>query len=303
MIKAITIKKILSMIGNSITRMIDHDGIEIAGYLAFLTLISIFPCAIFLTKLIGFINYFLSTKFGEDFILQHIIQSFDSIQDIPINTLRQDIENILIGPPKALINFAIIGILWTSSSTMQGLKTILNRSYNVENRPPYIFTRLYSIIQFIFVSFITIILILTIQIIPNIFEYINQNIGNFSLNFLSPKIVKYFKYYGFLINIFFLIIYTLFLNIMLTNTKLTIKKVLPGSLITVCLWIISSKILIAYFTKFIQFSLIYGSLANIISILIYFYVIFVCFIFGSEFNYQYLKYKNTKIINNKNSVL
>ena len=285
----ITIKKLISIIKNSILKMIQHDGVEIAGYLAFLTLISIFPCAIFLTKLIGLINYFLSTRFGDDVILKHIISSFDNIKEIPITTLKKDIESILTGPPKTLINFAIIGILWTSSSTMQGLKTILNRAYQVENKPPYIFARMYSIVQFIIVSFITIILISTVKIIPSIFEYINQNIGDISHSFFNIKIIEYLQSYSFLINIFFLIIYTLWLNIMLTNTKLTIKNVLPGSLITVCLWLISSKILVMYFTKFIQFSTIYGSLANIISILIYFYVIFIFFIFGAEFNHQYIK--------------
>ncbi len=283
------IKKLILIIQNSILKMIQHDGVEIAGYLAFLTLISIFPCTIFLTKLIGLINYFLSTKFGDDVILKHIINSFDNIKEIPINTLKNDIENILTGPPKTLINFAIIGILWTSSSTMQGLKTILNRAYQVESKPPYIFTRIYSIIQFIIVSFITIILITTIEIVPSIFEYINHNIGNISHSFFNAQVVEYLESYSFLINIFFLIIYTLWLNIMLTNTKLTVRNVLPGSLITVFLWLISSKILVIYFTKFIQFTTIYGGLANIISILIYFYVVFICFIFGAEFNHQYIK--------------
>ena len=255
--------------------MIRNDGFEMSGYLAFLTLISIFPCTIFVAKILALLNIFLlsheNSIFGQK-IIDDFIGSFDFLTNLPLQTLKDEIKKILIVPPKALVNFAIIGILWTSSSAMQGLKTSLNRAYCVPNKKPYVIIRLYSIFQFIIVSFVTIIIISAVSIIPLIAERLH---------------FENFEYFHSLkIGIFILWFYVIWLNKMLTNRALKLSKIFLGSTITVIAWFVSSKILMIYFTKFLQFSIIYGSLANIVSILLFFYVIFICFIFGAELNNQ-----------------
>ena len=249
--------------------MIRHDGFEMSGYLAFLTLISIFPCTIFVAKILALLNKFLISQ--NNTILSHkiiddFIECFDFLSNLPLQTLKDEIKKILIVPPKTLVNFAIIGILWTSSSAMQGLKTSLNRAYGVCNKKPYVIIRLYSILQFIIVSFVTIIIISSISIIPLIMKKLH---------------LESFQYFfSFKIGIFILWFYVIWLSKMLTNRNLQL-----------------SKILTIYFTKFLQFNIIYGSLANIVSILLFFYVIFVCFIFGAELNHQIEEHytKNKKV--------
>ena len=266
--------------------MIRHDGFEMSGYLAFLTLISIFPCTIFVAKILALLNKFLISQ--NNTILSHkiiddFIECFDFLSNLPLQTLKDEIKKILIVPPKTLVNFAIIGILWTSSSAMQGLKTSLNRAYGVCNKKPYVIIRLYSILQFIIVSFVTIIIISSISIIPLIMKKLH---------------LESFQYFfSFKIGIFILWFYVIWLSKMLTNRNLQLSKIFIGSTITVIAWSISSKILTIYFTKFLQFNIIYGSLANIVSILLFFYVIFVCFIFGAELNHQIEEHytKNKKV--------
>jgi membrane protein len=276
---------------NTVNNLINHDGVEIAGYLAFLMLISIFPCTIFVAKVIGGINALFSAEFGEDAFLKKILESFDSLKSLPIQKLKPEIKSVLSGPPNIFINFAVLGILWTSSSIVQGLKTVMDRSYNVENKVNYVFSRLNSIIQFIFISFIAISLIVIIELLPIFFKYLSDK-----TKYLEPsKIVQYFQTYGSIIQAISLLIYTIFIHIIVTNAKLRIIDVFPGAIITVISWMVGTQILVIYFNKFIQFDVIYGSLANIISILIYFYVIFICLIFGAEFNSELKRFKEQPV--------
>ncbi len=269
------IRNLYFLLKKTIFSMIRNDGFEMSGYLAFLTLISIFPCTIFVAKVLALLNVFFiseeNTIFGRK-VIDDFIGSFDFLSNLPLQTLKDEIKKILVIPPKTLINFAIIGILWTSSSAMQGLKTSLNRAYGVPNKKPYVIIRLYSIFQFIIVSFVTIIIISLISIVPLVLKKFHIESFQF-LNSLR-------------IGIFILWFYVIWLSKMLTNKDLKLSKIFIGSTVTVIAWSISSKILMIYFTKFLQFNIIYGSLANIVSILLFFYVIFICFIFGAELNHQ-----------------
>lgn len=264
-----------------------HNSFEVSGYLAFLTLTAIFPCSIFLAKLAGFLNNFFNARFGEDAIVNFLIKSFDNLTDLPIESIKEEIKAILRGPPKSLVNFAIIGLIWVSSSTIEGLRSILNRAYQIERATPYILGRLFSILQFLMISIFTIFLISLIHIILPIILYYGENIKLV----ISEQYFAYFIWLKYIMNVSILLLYVLWLHFSLPTHHEKIKNLLPGAMITVVLWLISSKILKFYFTQFLQFNVMYGGLANIVSILLFCYIIFLCFIFGAEFNYFYKKNK------------
>ena len=73
----------------------------------------------------------------------------------------------------------------------------------------------------------------------------------------------------------------------LPNAKQKFSQTIPGSILTVLLWVILAKIFIIYIEDFQQFSLVYGSLAGFIASLIFFYLISLAFILGAEFNYHF----------------
>jgi len=73
------------------------------------------------------------------------------------------------------------------------------------------------------------------------------------------------------------------------NIKIKFKEVLPGASLVVVLWAISGRIFSKYITYYSQLDLVYGSLANIIITMIFFYVNNIIFIYGAEFNYHLSK--------------
>ena len=275
----------------SFCNLVNHDGIEISGYLAFLMILSIFPCAIFFTKLITILYYFVD----EQELLDSLVKTLNSFEKLPIRQIKDELTDILTGPSRILINIAIIGIVWTASSTTQALKYAMNKAYGTTQSSPYILTRLYSILQFMLVSSVTIMITSLLQFLPRIVNYINENFANNYLRSFDTKILQYLENYNDSFNLVLLFIYIIWINIMLPNKKLRISEVCIGSLFTLVGWIISSEILMIYFTKFLQFSIIYGSLAKIVSVLIYFYVISIFFIWGAELNSLLLLQKEKKL--------
>jgi membrane protein len=190
------------------------------------------------------------------------------------------IQEIISGPPQSFLTIAIIGVIWTASSSVEGLRTILNRAYRVHLPPPYLLRRLISIIEFFIITFSITAVIMIFVVIPSFFK--NSEIElllNFFINHEIPNLGQ------FIIFIFLCCAVSL-LYYSIPNVKQKITKTFPGAILTVILWTITQKAFLYYLNQFDQFNFIYGSLAGIMIYLMFFYLVNLIFIFGAEFNYH-----------------
>ncbi len=262
------------IIRTSIVDTIRHDGIEHAGYLAFLSILSLFPSLIFLVAIIGLVS---GSQEGLATI-QKFVASMP--RDIAVG-LAPRVNEIISGPPQTFLTIAIIGIIWTASSSVEGCRTILNRAYRVAFPPPYIWRRLVSVVQFFVIISVLIVGITLFVLVPVVIGHIAQ--------FLPIKITfDLDAYYLRHVAIFvLLVVATSVLYYVLPNAKQKITQTLPGSIFTVLIWVGLEKAFSFYLEHFHQFSLVYGSLAGVIVALMFFYLISLAFIFGAEFNYQF----------------
>ncbi|APR98506.1 YihY/virulence factor BrkB family protein [Wolbachia endosymbiont of Folsomia candida] len=248
-----------------------NDGIEHAGYLSFLLLLSIFPFLIVLIALGStFANFLDQYNIGWVFIIDNMPQDI-------LASLMPRIREIISGPPQSLLTLAIVGSVWTASSTVEGFRTILNKAYKVPVSPhTYIWRRVLSILQFLVVT-----LIITLTIV---------------FSTLAPMLVD-FSYQGISYTKYLLVEFVLFtvvswLYFMLPNIKQNVSDVFPGSCVAVVLWTISASAFKQYLkTSFDQLNLIYGSLGGVVVSLLFFYMLSLIFIYGAKFNFQ-LKYFN-----------
>lgn len=266
------ILKFIKIFCKAIVNLVNHDGVEHAGYMSFLFILSIFPFLVFFVSISGFIG---ESEIGIKFL------SFmaENMPASAISALKPRIEEIASGPPEGLLTIAIIGAIWTSSSSVEGMRTILNRVHCVNNLPPYLFRRCLSMLQFIFM---TVILILGMFVIilwpilqaslPDFAKYID-NLSNFWI---------YLKNISVFLTLF-LIVSTSYYYI--PNTKISFVKIIPGAILVVIGWMASADLLSLYLGHFQQLSIIYGSLGGIIISLLFFYIISLIFIFGAEFNH------------------
>ena len=130
----------------SVLDTIRQDGIEHAGYLAFLSIFSLFPFLIFLISIVGF--------FGASEIGAQIVHTILSAAPREMaEALAPRINEIISGPPQSFLTIAIIGVIWTASSSVEGCRTILNRAYRIAFPPPYLWRRFISILEFFVIIF------------------------------------------------------------------------------------------------------------------------------------------------------
>lgn len=257
-----------------------QDGIEHAGYLAFLSIFSLFPFIIFLISIVSFV--------GGDQIGAKVI--YGVINSLPVDAaqaLLPRVKEIASGPPQSFLTIAIIGIIWTASSSVEGYRTILNRAYRVHLPPPYLLRRLISILEFFILTFAIAVGIMFLVIAPSIFNI--EEIKN-SLSFFEQHYNDNFRFW---VMFWFLAFLTSLLYYAIPNVKQKITKTIPGALLTVMLWLTTQHLFAIYLEKFHQFSVVYGRLAGIMIYLMFFYLVNLMFIFGAQFNYHF--YRSYKI--------
>ncbi len=280
-----TLRKIGVSLGRALkTGIVDHDGIEHAGYLAYLSMLALFPFLVLLVFLLGML--------GEAEIGSRIIQRlFEALPTQAVDALKPRIEEISAGPPEGLVTLSIIGAIWTASSAVEGLRTVLNRAYHVSTPPAYIFRRMLSVVQLLVFTAIVISGLLFIVFAPIIQYKLELILG------IHLTTDEAFKFSDLLFSFSALILFVVVANLyyILPNIRQSLMDVLPGAAVTVALWVMAAAAYSYYLSSFNQVNLIYGSLGGIIASLIFFFIVNLCFIIGAELNYHLANAFGTKL--------
>ncbi len=266
-----TVTLIFRTLYNALVKTIDHDGVEHAGYMSFMILLSLFP----------FLIFFLVTTsmVGASDTGQKLVQWL--LMNLPNETtasIKIHIEYLTKVPPKSLMTLALFGSVWTVSSLVEGIRTILNRIYDVKSPPKYLVRRLLSTLQFLLISLCIFCAFGALVIAPAILGHFSKI--SFLVKALSPMwtSLRYFALY------LILFASTVMLYYLIPNVKLSITKLCPGALISVILWVISGRLLSSYIAMYNQLDLVYGSLGSIVATLLFFYITNIIFIYGAAFN-------------------
>jgi membrane protein len=282
-------RKILQCSYKALVDTIKHDGIEHAGYLAFLFLLSFFPFLVFLFAIAGFIG---QTDVGLNFI--SLILDNHIIPEKILKSLQPRFQEIESGPPQGLLTIAILGAIWTASSMVEGLRTILNRAYRVHTPPAYILRRLLSIAQFIILTAIIMLVLVLLVIIPEAWETLRPFIRLDRLH-LQNETISIWPYARYCITRLTLFLVVCIAYFILPNIKQKWKAVIPGALYVVVLWFIAGNLFSAYLSNFNQVNIIYGSLGGFIAALLFFYITAMIFVYGAELNYHFEEAMGHKI--------
>jgi len=259
----------------SFIKLIKDDGFEHAGYIAFLNIFAVIPLFMIL---ISALSLLYETKSGIE-IIKKII---DLLPNYALSIVRPQIDSIFIRPSINLLSFVFLGTIWTTSSSLEGMRTIFNKVYKVKDPPFFLITRLISILQFFFLIFCTTILISVFVVLPKILTHI-ESVVNFSLPTFGHEYLNH---------IFIFLVLTAVINItyyFLINKKILFIEVLPGSILTVCLWYLSINMFSYYLSNLANFNIVYGSLTGVIITLLFFYIINIILIYGAEVNYMFKK--------------
>jgi membrane protein len=270
--------KLIKCFYQSIVDMIDHGGVEHAGYLSFLSMVAIFPFLFFFMALIG--------TFGDEVLSNKLVEIIlASSWAGLIDALKPRIIELTASPPQGLLTIAVIGAVWTASSIFEGLRTILNRAYRVTSAPPYIWRRLLSIGEFFVTITITVLSVVALVLVPYLIDLYQKIISSHLPDNLAAFVTPEAEEIRFIILILIILFAVAFGYYSLPNRKQRFLKTMPGALVVLIGWITFTSIFKYYVKNFPQVNVIYGSIAGVIIALLYFYFCSMILIIGAEFNY------------------
>ena len=259
-------------------------GFEMAGYLTFLSLLSLFPYLLVILAVAGLLG---QGEAGRDYIqlvLSHLPPE-------AVRTLIPSINQILAGPPHGLLTFAILGAIWTSSSAIEAIRGILNRAYRVGAAPAYLRRRITAIFQVMVFTLFIVTLLTMLVLTPIVVRYFTSFTGIE----IPVELRSFIDHYFLLLSGIGLFLIVNSLYYVLPNLKQSRASVMPGALLVVALWLVGAKLVSFYLTKVSQLTLVYGSLSGFIGTLIFFYVMLIIFIYGAEFNHELIVARGKEI--------
>lgn len=245
----------------------DHIG-EYTAQCAYYTFLSFIPFIILLLSLIKYINIEKDTLVNIfEAILPNIMKN--SVLDIIQEMYSKSIETISI---------SAIFMLWSASTSFYALNKGILAIYKKEEEN-YIFLRVKGIIGAI-VALILVIFILVLLVFGNLIETsINKNFQKFS------GIIQFVLNARSIISIATMFIIFLFMYKLTAKEKgKGLKSYAIGAIFTAIAWYLISFFFSIYVKIFTSFSIIYGSLATIIIIMMWLYAVIYAILLGAEIN-------------------
>jgi membrane protein len=253
-------------------RLVMQDqGLELAGYIAFTAFFSLFPFVIFLAALAGFLG-------DRETANEFIVAMFDLLPDDVAQTLAPAVREVMGARRGGLLTVGILTTLWFASSGVEALRAGLNRAYGVTEERALWWLRLQSIAFVIAGGLIMFFLSLAVILGPLLWRALGPTLDDLlgtELAFLTLRhLAALVLLWGAL----------MLLHRWLPNARQAYLRVLPGVCATTLLWFVGASLFSWYIGHLADYSAFYGSLGGVAITLMFFYVTAIIFLFGAEFN-------------------
>jgi membrane protein len=249
-----------------------NDGFVHAGNLAFLSLLALFPffiVAAALAKLLG------ETESGTMTVATILAQLPPGVA----KTLRQPIYEALTARTGPLLWLGALVGLWTAASFIETIRDILRRAYGVKYCAPFweyragsIAMILVAVILLMFAFAVTVILKSVEAVIDTWLPFADNVATMIGIARFVPALAL------------FATIYALFFALTPTRYRKPGCRKWPGALLITAWWLATVELLPASIGLLGGYDLTYGSLAGVMVVLIFFFVIGLGVVTGAELN-------------------
>lgn len=249
-----------------------YDGFVHAGNLAYMSLLSLFPFFITMTALLSL--------FGRSDEGLAALEGF--LRTVPpsvADTLDEPVRNVLTARSGWLLWLGAAFGLWTVGSLIETIRDILRRAYGAKPGHSFWRYRLSSIgmmfgsVVLLLASFSAQVVITAMQeTIALVLPQFADLLGRLALSRLVPGL-------------------GLFVSLYLLYWSLTPRAYLarrypkwPGALLTTVWWVAVTAILPLVLRNLANYDLTYGSLAGVMIVLFFFYLVGLGVVIGAELN-------------------
>ena len=252
-----------------IFRFQDDDVLAMSSQLAYSMLLAFFPFLMFLLTVVGF-----SPIKSEDVLagLKGILPKE------AYSLIRKTVVEVVDTKNGHLLSLSLVFTVWSASSGLTAVIKGLNKAYDEEEKRSFIKVQIVAILNTIALVFMI--------LAAFIFLVFGNVLGKFIASHLAQlngfwKMWDALRYFGVILNM--ILIFTVIYHF-IPSRRLHWKEVLPGAIFTTIGWIVVSIGFAFYIDNFGNYSLIYGSLGAVFTLMTWLFISSIIILLGGELN-------------------
>jgi membrane protein len=243
----------------------------IAGHLAFMGLLTLFPFLIFLVALAGFAGNTEAGTMVVAYILENMPEDVAIVFEGPLIEVLQEVRG-------GFLTLGVAGALWTASSALEGARAGVERAFGQSMIIPFWRRRLESLALVVVGAALILAVSTSLIFAPILWADTARALGYEGLTVLKFGPTRAVISIGSV----FLVVAALYA--MLPARRPRWLAVLPGAVLTLLLWGGAALAFSAYLGHFNNYDVTYGSLGGIVIAMLFFYLLGAIFLFGAEIN-------------------
>ena len=258
-------------IWRALYRLYEDSGFSMAGSVAFSFVLSLFPFCVFLGALAGVFG-------GKELAAAAVKQLFDVLPANVAQALAPEVNHVMGQSRIGLMTLSAFAALFFATSSMESLRAALNVAYRVHDERNYFFCLGRSAL-FVLVGAIVMLVLAWAVVIGPVVAAKFEGIG---LKFLldSSGLAWVLRY---AIAVAAIMGQLMAYHLWLVGGRRSLREIMPGVMLSTALWVL----LAALFSRWLEwnnYARFYGTLAQLMSALIYFQLTAMIVMLGAEIN-------------------
>jgi len=237
------------------------------GQLAFFFVLSVIP----IIALLSYLGIYFSLSVDQ--VADLVNKSFPSgVSDLLLPVLNGETLNT------NMFIFLITSFVLASNGAYS-IIIVSNNLYKIENA-----SAIKGRIKSVFMTFVIVFVIIFTLLVPTLGSIIVDFISNTNASAIANDVKIVFEWIKWPLSLIFIYANIKLIYTMAPGIQIKSKDVTKGAIFTTVLWIISANVYSTYLSTFTNYDILYGSISNIIILLLWVYLLSYIFVMGLALN-------------------
>ncbi len=251
------------------TRFAKDDGVAMAGYIAFSSLLAIFPFLIFSAALIGLLV-------GPEQNEQAVNTLFRVAPEHIARTLEPVLHEVMVDRGQGVLTLSILVAIFLASNAVDAFRVAFDRAYDVAKPRGFLLRRLISL-AFVFLgAVVAVIMAVSVVFTPLLFQLAER--------WLDMALPASMGALVFILGVTVFVLFLIALHRILPSRATKGRRIWPGIMVSLILWLLGAVAFSIYLSLVPTYAVTYGALTGVMVLAMFFYLTGVAIIFGAEVN-------------------
>jgi len=249
----------------------ENEILPLATQLTYRLIFALFPFIIFLISLVG---YF-------DINAELLLEEAYAVFPLQIAQIINDVINDVVDTRSpSIMSTSLLLSIFTVASGFNSIMRGVNKVYDQQDARNIIVRWLFCALLVIILAFAIISSLLVVIYGDAIYRLIYHHINPHNTTLYSAL----FGFAGMLIVLVIMLATIMLIYRLALGKKLPIVSLLPGAILTIIVWAISSSAFNFYINNFSRYSLVYGSIASVFITMLWLNIISITMLIGAQVN-------------------